>query len=169
MDDSPNELALLRKMLDQCKEELAKALIVLYNCEQREKLLEGTLKEREEFIIKQQAQIKDLQSRNDALNARLAELEHRAAIDPAGLGAALGKAVDAIQQNLTGLQNPFVDYALQEFDLQAQVNLQIDDNGRLLIRFPGLNEQVPFQNLNQLQMRLRPIPKSQEIGLEETH
>jgi len=154
-------------MIEQCQEELAKAMLALFNCEQRGKLVEGALKEREDFIAKQQAQSKELQARNDALNARLAELERRAAIDPVGLGTALGKAVDAIQQGLMELQNPFVDYALQEFDLQAQVNLQIAADGRLLIRFPGLNEQIPPQNLSQLQMRLRPIPKSQEIRPEE--
>jgi hypothetical protein len=80
------------------------------------------------------------------------------------LGAALGQAVDAIQQALTSLDNPHIDYGLQEFDLQTYVNLQLDDKGQLLIRFPGVNENIATQNLSNLQMRLRPIPKTQQAS-----
>jgi Sec-independent protein translocase protein TatA len=162
--DIPQEDAeLLRRQLDQCRASLAKTQQQLYDTEQRNAQLERTLDEREGFVTRQQEQIDDLQRRNNELETRIGELEQRSAIDPEGFGSALGKAVDAIQQGLTTLENPYIDYGLQEFDLDTQVNLQINDRGKLLIRFPGVNEAIAPQNLSQLQMRLRPIPKSQQV------
>jgi len=108
-----------------------------------------------------QATIDDLQRRTVEQAARLLEFEGRVSTEPVNFGLALGQAVDAIQQGLTSLPNSYVDYGLQEFDLQTQVNLQLDDQQHLTIRFPGVNEQIAPQNLSQLQLRLRPIPKSQ--------
>jgi hypothetical protein len=77
------------------------------------------------------------------------------------LASALGDAVDAIQGGLTSLRNPLIDYGLQEFDLETQVNVEVGGDGRLQIRFPGFNEAVNAQSLSRLSLRLRPIPKAQ--------
>jgi hypothetical protein len=157
-----DDVDLLRKRLAQSQAALAENQQKLEQEQLRADGLERQLKERQGFIDRQQAQITDFQKRNAELEKQIGELEQRTAIEPAGFGDALGHAVDAIQAGLTNLANPQIDYALQELDLQTQVNLQINNQGKLLIRFPGVNESIPVQNLSQMQLRLRPIPKSQQ-------
>lgn len=159
---SSNDSAVVQKQLERCQEDLAVALQQLFDAGQRNALLEKTLDESKQMITQQQAQVTDLQNRNTDCEEKFKELEQRMAVEPDKLGAALGQALDAIQQGLSGLKNPFIDFGLQEFDLQTQVNLQITNDGHLLLRFPGLNEQIAPQNLSQLQIQLRPIPKSQQ-------
>ncbi len=161
-DDPRDQIDVLQKKLDLSRKQLAEAQEKFYQLDLEHQQAQRTIGDRDTLIQKLQLQLAGLQQDNEKLQARLAELEQRAAIDPAGLGAALGEAVDAIQKGLTELKNPHVDYGLQEFDLQTQVNLQVNTKGELLIRFPGVNEQVPAQNLSHLQMRLRPIPKAQK-------
>jgi hypothetical protein len=150
------------KDLEACRQQLNQTQQALATAEQNQALLRRTLQEREQFIRDQQVLISELQKRINGLEEIIRETGQRATIEPMRLGTALGDAVDAIQQGLTNLHNRFVDYGLQELDLQTQVNLQVSNDGHLLIRFPGLNEQVAPQNLSQLQLRLRPIPKSQQ-------
>lgn len=155
-----DDAALLEKMLDQCRQSLAEARQKLFDAEQDKALAQRALAEREQHIARLQAQISDLQTRNDELEGRLRDAEQRRPIEPAGLGSALGNVVDSIQQGLTALDNPLIDYGLQQLDLETQVNLEVGANGRLLIRFPGLNETVNPQNLSRICLRLHPIPKS---------
>ncbi len=153
---------LCAKRLDQCRLALARTEQALHGAEAEIRGLRATIVDYEGMIVNNRAHIDGLQARTNALEAQLSELEQRTAVEPAGLGAALGQAVDAIQQALTSLNNPHIDYGLQEFDLQTHVNLQVAGNGQLLIRFPGVNENIAAHNLSNLQMRLRPIPKSQQ-------
>ncbi|HST20607.1 MAG TPA: hypothetical protein VLR90_05795, partial [Blastocatellia bacterium] len=150
------------KDLEICRNQLSQTQQALATCEQNQASLRRTLEEREQFIKEQQAVISALQKRINALEEIINEDGQRVPVEPSRFGMALGDAVDAIQQGLTNLQNNFVDYGLQELDIQTQVNLQVSRDGQLQIRFPGLNEQVSPQNLSQLQFRLRPIPKSQK-------
>ncbi len=159
-----DDVDFLRKRLAQSQAALAENQQKLEQEQLRADGLERQLKERQGFIDRQQSQITDFQKRNAELEKHIGELEQRTAIEPAGFGDALGDAVDAIQAGLTNLANPQIDYALQELDLQTQVNLQINNQGKLLIRFPGVNESIPTQNLSQMQLRLRPIPKSQQAA-----
>jgi septal ring factor EnvC (AmiA/AmiB activator) len=159
LDQPPDETPVLRRQLEQCQQDLGDAQQQLFKLKQERDQLEKLLRERE-------ARIADLEAQNAALAAQLDEFKGRVSTEPTSFGAALGQAVDAIQAGLTSLPNRYVDYGLQEFDLQTQVNLQIADGGRLLIRFPGLNEQIAPQNLSQLHMRLRPIPKEQQEPVE---
>ncbi|MBC8159624.1 MAG: hypothetical protein H7Z42_00270 [Roseiflexaceae bacterium] len=152
LDDS--DVSLLRSRLEQCQRDLTEAQAELFKLRQEQQFWQRDAAER-------QATIDDLQRQNNAQAERLREFEGRVSTEPVNFGLALGQAVDAIQQGLTSLANPYVDYGLQEFDLQTQVNLQLDDQQRLTIRFPGVNEQIAPQNLSQLQLRLRPIPKTQ--------
>jgi predicted RNase H-like nuclease (RuvC/YqgF family) len=160
-DPGDDDTALLKKTLDQFRQSLAEARQRLFDAKQDKSLAQRALAEREQHIVRQQAQIADLQRRIDELETRLRDAEQRQPIEPAGLGSALGNAVDAIQQGLTSLDNPLIDYGLQQLDLETQVNLEIGSNGRLLIRFPGLNEAVNPQNLSRVCLRLQPIPKGQ--------
>jgi hypothetical protein len=155
---------LCAKRLDQYRLALARTEQELHSAEDKNRELSATIADYQGTIANNRARIDGLQAQTNALEAQLKELEHRTTVEPAGLGAALGQAVDAIQQALTSLDNPHIDYGLQEFDLQTYVNLQLDDKGQLLIRFPGVNENIAAQNLSNLQMRLRPIPKTQQAS-----
>jgi hypothetical protein len=155
LDMGEDDPEVLRKKLVQCQTDLAEAQQALFKTQQENQNLRQDSERRQKLLD-------EVQARNAVLEARINEFEQRVSTEPATFGAALGKAVDAIQQGLTSLENPFVDYGLQELDLQTQVNLQFSDTGQLQIRFPGLNEPIAPQNLSQLQLRLRPIPKSQQ-------
>lgn len=156
--------ALCAKRLDQYRLALARTEQTLHSAEAEIRGLRAMIVDYESMIANNKARLDELQARTNALETQLSELEHRTAVEPAGLGAALGQAVDAIQQGLTSLDNRHIDYGLQEFDLQTYVNLQLTDNGQLQIRFPGVNENIAVQNLSNLQMRLRPIPKTQQAS-----
>lgn len=154
LDLEDGDVALLRSRLAQSQQALSEAQSELFKLRQEQQLWQRDAAER-------QATIDELQQRTAQQAERLREFEGRVSTEPVNFGLALGQAVDAIQQGLTSLTNPYVDYGLQEFDLQTQVNLQLDDQQHLTIRFPGVNEQIAPQNLSQLQLRLRPIPKTQ--------
>ncbi|MCU0491007.1 MAG: hypothetical protein MUD01_05445 [Chloroflexaceae bacterium] len=154
LDMPADDPEVLRKKLAQCQADLAEAQQALFKTQQENRNLRQELDKR-------QGLIDELQKENSALKGQLAEFQGRVSTNPSEFGAALGQAVDAIQQGLTSLDNAFVDYGLQELDLQTQVNIQLDERKQLSIRFPGLNEQIAPQNLTQLNMRLRPIPKSE--------
>ena len=155
---------LCAKRLDQCRLALARTEQELHNAKAEIRGLRATIVDYEGTITNTRARIDEMQARTNALESQLQEMEQRSAVEPAGLGAALGQAVDAIQQGLTSLNNPQIDYGLQEFDLQTHVNLQLTDKGQLQIRFPGIKENIAVQNLSNLQMRLRPIPKTQQAS-----
>jgi hypothetical protein len=105
------------------------------------------------------ASIRELEQRAGELEALLAAQERRAPILASHLAAALGDAVDEIQRGLTALDSPLVDYALQELEVESSVNLEVGEDRRLRIRFPGLHERVDPANLSRLKLRLVPIPK----------
>lgn len=104
--------------------------------------------------------IRELERRARELEARLAEQERRRPIPASHLAAALGDAVDQIQRGLSAIDCPLADYALQELELESSVNLEVDEDRRLRIRFPGFYEDVDPANLSRLKLRLRPVPKA---------
>jgi hypothetical protein len=148
--------------LELCRRALAEASQRLFECGLETTNLARALAERDGFIATQQRRIADLEGQVGGLEARLRDLEQRRAVEAPVLGAALGQAVDAIQQGLTTLDNPLVDYGLQELDLEAPVNLEIGAENQILLRFPGFSEPVAKENVSRLCLRLRPIPKTQQ-------
>lgn len=99
-----------------------------------------------------------------ALEEERAKLESQLAqarrpTPPADFSTAVSSALDDLSHHLTGLKNTTSDFAVREFSLQAQVTVDVDDEERLVYRFPMPEDEVDPRQLSTVTVRIVPLAK----------
>ena len=95
------------------------------------------------------------------LKAQIQQMIETSKRTPDDFATAVSNSVDKLQTRLAGLTNPTSDFVVREFNLEAKVYIDVNEQGEIDYRFIRPGDNVDPQKVSNLALKLMPVPKQE--------
>lgn len=93
------------------------------------------------------------------LNARIQQMIETTKRTPDDFATAVSDSVDKLQTRLSNMPNKISDFVVREFDLEAKVYIDVNEEGEIDYRFIQPGDNVDPLKVSNLTLKLAPVPK----------